>query len=159
MNSSLAQSAAELWLTKFALKEQIVAIGNPERHMHKASHRGSKQQWSSHAMITLLLLVRATYMYGVVLHAHPVRGESNNQRNTTGEVATKSYFLCNFYIFVENCFLSHNLALIMLESQSWAPKTRIFALFPKKRELQNVLLGWRPGPGKLGQKCENNSNL
>jgi len=23
-------------------------------------------------MITLLLLVRATYMYGVVLHAHPV---------------------------------------------------------------------------------------
>jgi len=40
-------------------------------------------------MITLLLLVRATYMYGVVLHAHPVRGESHNQRNTTGEVATQ----------------------------------------------------------------------
>jgi len=39
-------------------------------------------------MIILLLLVRATYMYGVVLHAHPVRGESHNQRNTTGEVAT-----------------------------------------------------------------------
>jgi len=39
-------------------------------------------------MITLLLLVRATYMYGVVLHAHPVRGEPYNQRNTTGEVAT-----------------------------------------------------------------------
>jgi len=43
---------------------------------------------SSHAMITLLLLVRATYMYGVVLHAHPVHGESHNQRNTTREVAT-----------------------------------------------------------------------
>jgi len=28
-------------------------------------------------MITLLLLVRATYMYGVVLHAHPARGESH----------------------------------------------------------------------------------
>ena len=41
-------------------------------------------------MITLLLLARATYMYGVVLHAHPVRGESHNQRNTTGEVATQS---------------------------------------------------------------------
>jgi len=27
-------------------------------------------------------------MYGVVLHAHPVRGKSHNQRNTTGEVAT-----------------------------------------------------------------------
>ena len=39
-------------------------------------------------MITLLLLVRATYMYGVVLHAHPVRGESHNQHNTTGEVVT-----------------------------------------------------------------------
>jgi len=41
-------------------------------------------------MITLLLLVRATYMYGVVLHAHPGRGASHNQRNTTGEVATTS---------------------------------------------------------------------
>jgi len=39
-------------------------------------------------MITLLLLVRATYMYGVVLHVYPARGESHNQRNTTGEVAT-----------------------------------------------------------------------
>jgi len=39
-------------------------------------------------MITLLLLVRATYMYGVVLHAHPVRGESHIYRDTTGEVAT-----------------------------------------------------------------------
>jgi len=39
-------------------------------------------------MITLLLLVRATHMYGAVLHPHPVRGESHNQRNTTGEVAT-----------------------------------------------------------------------
>jgi len=34
------------------------------------------------------LLVRAAYMYGVVLHAHPVRGESHNQHNTAGEVAT-----------------------------------------------------------------------
>jgi len=41
-------------------------------------------------MITLLLLVRATYMYGVVLHAHPVCGESHIQHNTTGEVATLS---------------------------------------------------------------------
>jgi len=41
-------------------------------------------------MITLLLLVRTTYMYGVVLHAHPVCGEPHNQCNTTGEVATTS---------------------------------------------------------------------
>jgi len=38
--------------------------------------------------MTLSLLVCATYMYGVVLHAHPVHGESHNQRNTTREVAT-----------------------------------------------------------------------
>ena len=41
-------------------------------------------------MITLLLLVHTTYMNVVVLHAHPVRGESHIQRNTTGEVATAS---------------------------------------------------------------------
>jgi len=44
-------------------------------------------------MITLLLLVRATYIYGVVLHAHPVRGESHIQRNTTGEVTTTALFV------------------------------------------------------------------
>jgi len=42
-------------------------------------------------MITLLLLVRATYMNSDVLHAHPVRGESHIQHNTTGEVATIPY--------------------------------------------------------------------
>jgi len=40
-------------------------------------------------MITLLLLVRATYMYrSVVLRAHSVRGESHIQCNVNGEVAT-----------------------------------------------------------------------
>jgi len=38
----------------------IVAIGNPERHVRRASHRGSKQQQRSPDEITLLLLVRAT---------------------------------------------------------------------------------------------------
>ena len=57
--------------------------------MRNASHCGSKQQQSSNAMITtLLLLVRATYMYGVVLHAQPVRGGSHNQRNTVATVPT-----------------------------------------------------------------------
>jgi len=32
-------------------------------------------------------------MYGVVLHAHTVRGESHIQRNTTGEVATVQFIL------------------------------------------------------------------
>jgi len=39
--------------------------------------------------ITLLFLVRTTYII-FVLQAHAVRGESHNQRNTTGEVATTS---------------------------------------------------------------------
>jgi len=51
-------------------------------------------------MITLLLLVRATYMYGVVLHVHPDRGESHNQRNTTGKVATED---------LQHCFCSTKL--------------------------------------------------
>jgi len=71
-------------------QHHFVAIGNPERHMRKASHSDSKHQQSSHATITLLLLVRATCVYGVVLHAHPVRGKSHNQLNTTGVVATQS---------------------------------------------------------------------
>jgi len=41
----------------------IVAIGNPERHVRKASHRGSRQQQRSPDEITLLLPVRATHIY------------------------------------------------------------------------------------------------
>jgi len=36
-----------------------------------------------------LTIACSCYIYnGVILHAHPVRGESDNQRNATGEVAT-----------------------------------------------------------------------
>jgi len=36
-----------------------------------------------------LTIAYSLYTYdGVILHAHPVRGESQNQPNTTGEVAT-----------------------------------------------------------------------
>jgi len=36
-----------------------------------------------------LIIACSRYIYnGVILHAHPVCGESHNQRNTTGEVAT-----------------------------------------------------------------------
>ena len=40
-----------------------VAIGKPEWHVRKASYNGSKQQWRSHAAITLLLLVHGTYKW------------------------------------------------------------------------------------------------
>jgi len=45
-------------------------------------------------MITLLLLVRTTYM-GVVLRTYPVRGEPRIQRNASGVVATTSLFTMN----------------------------------------------------------------
>jgi len=36
-----------------------------------------------------LTIACSRYTYsGAILHAHPVRGESHNQRNTTGEFAT-----------------------------------------------------------------------
>jgi len=43
-------------------------------------------------MLTISLTIACSrYIYnGVILHAHPVRGESQNQRNTTVEVATTS---------------------------------------------------------------------
>jgi len=41
----------------------IAVIGNPERHMHKAPHHGSKQQQRSPDEITLLLFVCATLIY------------------------------------------------------------------------------------------------
>ena len=44
-------------------QHHFIAIWNPERHVRKASHRGSKQQQRSPDEITPLLLVRATYIY------------------------------------------------------------------------------------------------
>jgi len=48
------------------------------------------QQATIEIMLAISLTIACSrYIYnGVVLHAHPVRGESHNQRNTTGEVAT-----------------------------------------------------------------------
>jgi len=42
----------------------------------------------------------------------------------------------------------------MLESQSKALKVQILALFPKKHEPKKWLLGWPPGPGKIGQNAK-----
>jgi len=44
-----------------------------------------------------LTIACSRYTYnGVILHAHPVRGESYNQRNTTGKVATIGMVECSF---------------------------------------------------------------
>jgi len=57
------------------------------RFVREASHRGSKQQQIMLAISLTIACSRYIY-YGVILHTHRVRGESHNQRNTTGEVAT-----------------------------------------------------------------------
>ena len=59
-----------------------VAIGKPERHMRKASH------WQQ----ATIEITRRNHsiIADVILRAHPVRGESHNQRNANGEVATTS---------------------------------------------------------------------
>ena len=45
-----------------------------------------------------LTIACSRYIYnGVILDTHPVRGESHNQRNTTGEVATTSLLFSKNY--------------------------------------------------------------
>jgi len=85
-------------------QHHFVAIGNPERHVRKASHRGSKQQEIMLAISLTIACSRYTYD-GVILHAHPVRGESHNQHNTTREVATILYFnFCKFTLWIPPSF-------------------------------------------------------
>ena len=45
---------------------------------------------SFHVAISLTIACSRYINNGVILHAHPFRGESHNQRNTTEEVATTS---------------------------------------------------------------------
>jgi len=42
--SVISKSLAQPWYKCCSLSVSIVTIGNPERHVRKASHRGSKQQ-------------------------------------------------------------------------------------------------------------------
>ena len=51
------------------------------------------QQATIEIMLAISLTIACSrYTYdGVILPAHPVRGESHNQRNTTGEVATPEF--------------------------------------------------------------------
>jgi len=70
-------------------QRKSVAIGNPEQHVRKTSHRGSKQQWRSCVAISLTIACsRCIEM--VLFFAHiPFLVISHIQRNTTGEVATQ----------------------------------------------------------------------
>jgi len=56
--------------------------------------------------ISLTIACSRYIYYGVILHAHPVRGESHNQRSTTGEVATviTKTFLQNINKYCRCCW-------------------------------------------------------
>jgi len=58
------------------------------------------QQATIEIMLVISLTIACSrYVFnGVILHAYPVRGESHNQRNATGEVAT----VLNLILFVVN---------------------------------------------------------
>jgi len=53
-----------------------------------------RQQATIEIMLAISLIIACSrYVYNaVILLAHPVRGESHNQRNTTGEVATTRFW-------------------------------------------------------------------
>ena len=58
-------------------------------------------------LVISLTIACSRYIYdGVILPAHPVRGESHNQRNTTREVATAATVvnLPNFRLVLANSF-------------------------------------------------------
>ena len=63
-----AKAAPDTTFTSWS-QHHFIAIGKSEWQVRKALHCGSKQQQGSHAMITLLLLVRATYMW-MLFFAH-----------------------------------------------------------------------------------------
>jgi len=73
----------------------VVKSKQAQRHRIVATYAQSFAPWQQ-ATIEIMLAISLTiacsrYTYdGVVLRAHPVRGESHNQRNTTGKVATVS---------------------------------------------------------------------
>jgi len=77
--------------------------------------------------ITLSLLVRATYIFA--LRAHPVRGESHNQRNTTGEFATTSP------PFYDEPYRSHVLCVkaeLRTTSTSWSQHRFVAIVNPER---------------------------
>jgi len=81
---------AELGTTSTSWSQHhFVAIGNPERHVHKASHRGSKQQQRSCSQSLLLLLARATYT--MVLFFTHISVVLNHTINTTPPERLQQY--------------------------------------------------------------------
>jgi len=78
------QATIEIMRRNLSLRTLVVTFNRSHVHISRATTSQS----------LLLLLARSTHTY-FCLHAHLVRGESHNQRNTTEEVATTSPPFCN----------------------------------------------------------------
>jgi len=85
-------------------QHHFVAIGNPERHMRKASHRGSKQHRDHASQSLLLLLARLTYIM-VLFFAH-IPFVVNHTINATPPERLQQYYILSFQMtktFGDNC--------------------------------------------------------
>jgi len=82
---------AELCTTSTSRSQHhFVVIGNPEEHVRKASHRGSKQQQRSCSQSLLLLLARATHI--MVLFFTHIPFVVNRTINATPPKRLQQYF-------------------------------------------------------------------
>ena len=87
----IAHSLCEGW-TRHDLHILVTApfCCNQKSQAAYARSFAPRQQATIEIMFAISLIIACShYIYdGVILHAHPVRAESHNQRNTTWEVAT-----------------------------------------------------------------------
>jgi len=95
----IARSLCEGW-TRHNLHILVTAPFCCDRKSRVASAQSFApwQQATIEIMLAISLTIACSrYTYdGVILHAHPIRGESHNQRNTTGVVLTMQWFLDKF---------------------------------------------------------------
>jgi len=95
------------------------------------------QQATIEIMLAISLTIACSrYMYyGVILHAHTVRGESHNQRNTTGEVASEDTLPLS--ITTHRCVLLPNTCCCYFQNAMGAELDKIKTL-SEEVQLENV---------------------
>ena len=116
-------------LPSIVLSQQCCEVFRSEVPSGYAQSFAPWQQATIEIMLAISLTIACSpYVYnGVILRAHPVPGESHNQRNTTGEVATISPTMshCYFQYEWERCVdfiynkenIQHSLALTTFQAR------------------------------------------
>ena len=101
----IARSLCEGW-TPHDLHILVTASFCCDRKSRAACARSFApwQQATIEIMLAISLSIACSHYThdGVILHAHPVRGESHIQRNTTGEVATTALYFMSKHIFTQS---------------------------------------------------------